>query len=233
MKRARKSERQRRRNQARRSEVKTRIRAVFRALEAWKTTPPETMADLRVVADLMALAYKAIDKATMRNVLHRNAAARRKSSLAVARQKLLDAHGLAKLQDEAQRAWAKEPRIPNRKARREAKRQAYQAQQRAGDEDEEEDQGDGGNGGERGEGSGEEEKRTREEGEEEEEYAETQSGVRGGRAAGREAASADAEGEDAAGTVVDVEAEAVAGPLLAAPAPKDGQGRTGAEEDEQ
>lgn len=50
--------------------------------------------ELQPIQKLINEAYKEIDKAVLRNVLHRNTGARRKSRLARARQKLLIASGL-------------------------------------------------------------------------------------------------------------------------------------------
>lgn len=50
--------------------------------------------ELKPVQKLINEAYKEIDMAVVKGVLHQNTAARRKSKLAVARQRLLIANGL-------------------------------------------------------------------------------------------------------------------------------------------
>jgi small subunit ribosomal protein S20 len=94
LKRQRTAEKARLRNKSKRSEVATRIKKVFAALEPFKAAPPATEADLAPVGLLMAEAYSVIDKAVKTNVLHANTAARRKSRLARARKFVLAAAGL-------------------------------------------------------------------------------------------------------------------------------------------
>ncbi|KAL2944343.1 30S ribosomal protein S20 chloroplastic [Bienertia sinuspersici] len=81
-KRIRQAETRRLRNKARKSEVKTRMRKVFEALDALKKKSEATPEELVPIDNLMAEAYSAIDKAVVKGSLHRNTGARRKSRLA-------------------------------------------------------------------------------------------------------------------------------------------------------
>ena len=65
------NEKRRLRNKAAKSEVKTRIKSAFVAVESGEEAAPD---DLR-------LAVKKLDKAAARGIIHRNQAANRKSSL--------------------------------------------------------------------------------------------------------------------------------------------------------
>ncbi|XP_010675477.2 30S ribosomal protein S20, chloroplastic [Beta vulgaris subsp. vulgaris] len=81
-KRARQAETRRLRNKARKSEVKTRMRKVFEALDVLKKKTGPAPEELVPIDNLLAEAYSAIDKAVVKGSLHRNTAARRKSRLA-------------------------------------------------------------------------------------------------------------------------------------------------------
>ncbi|XP_021719284.1 30S ribosomal protein S20, chloroplastic [Chenopodium quinoa] len=81
-KRTRQAETRRLRNKARKSEVKTRMRKVFEALDALRKKTGAAPEDLVPIDNLIAEAYSAIDKAVVKGTLHRNTAARRKSRLA-------------------------------------------------------------------------------------------------------------------------------------------------------
>ena len=70
IKRNRQNETRRVRNKAVRSELKTRVKAVFAAADAGEPTD-----------ELVRLAQKRIDSAASKGVIHRNEAARRKSRL--------------------------------------------------------------------------------------------------------------------------------------------------------
>lgn len=94
LRRQRVAERARQYNKARKSEIATRMKKVFTALEAFKSSPPASEADLAPVGSLMAEAYQVIDKAVSKGVLHANTAARRKSRLARARKTVLISAGL-------------------------------------------------------------------------------------------------------------------------------------------
>lgn len=65
---------------------------VLKALEEFTEVKSEE--DLNPVQKLISEAYQEIDKAVVKGVLHKNTAARRKSKLAVARQRVLIANGL-------------------------------------------------------------------------------------------------------------------------------------------
>lgn len=94
LKRQRTSETSRLYNKSRKSEIATRMKKVFTALEAFKSSPPASEADLAPVATLMNEAYQVIDKAVVKGVLHANTAARRKARLARARKFVLVSAGL-------------------------------------------------------------------------------------------------------------------------------------------
>lgn len=83
-------------NKAHKSEIATRMKKVFTALEQFKTSPPSSEADLASVSPLMNEAYACLDKAVVKGVLHRNTAARRKARLAKARKMVLVEAGLYK-----------------------------------------------------------------------------------------------------------------------------------------
>ena len=79
-KRIRVAERNRLRNKAYKSAVKTLTKRYHEAIETNEASPSEENAKL--VQERMSAAYSKIDKAVKRGVLHRNAGARRKSQLA-------------------------------------------------------------------------------------------------------------------------------------------------------
>jgi ribosomal protein S20 len=67
---------------------------VFVALDKFKTELPKAESDLAPVSSLLSEAYKVIDVAVVKGVLHKNTAARRKARLASARQQVLIKAGL-------------------------------------------------------------------------------------------------------------------------------------------
>jgi small subunit ribosomal protein S20 len=80
IKRVKTAERNRLRNKAYKSAVKTLMKKYFAAVEMYASNPtPELRQE---VEQHMAIAYSKIDKAVKRGVLHRNNGARKKSSLA-------------------------------------------------------------------------------------------------------------------------------------------------------
>ena len=80
IKRIRTSERNRLRNKAYKSSLRTLTKKYFGAVETYTAEPtPENM---NVVNEAMSAAYSKIDKAVKRNVLHRNNGARKKSRIA-------------------------------------------------------------------------------------------------------------------------------------------------------
>ncbi|KAL4444306.1 hypothetical protein ABPG75_012043 [Micractinium tetrahymenae] len=81
-------------NKSRKSEIATRMKKVFVALDGFKAAPPAAEADLAPVQVLINQAYQVIDKAVSKGVLHKSTAARRKARLAVARQNVLISAGL-------------------------------------------------------------------------------------------------------------------------------------------
>jgi small subunit ribosomal protein S20 len=81
-KRAEIGERNRLRNKAYKSAVKTLMKNYFDAVAAYESTPsPEAM---QTVQTRMSLAYSKIDRAVKRGILHSNTGARRKARLAKA-----------------------------------------------------------------------------------------------------------------------------------------------------
>ena len=82
IKRIRVAERNRLRNKAYKSSVKTLTKRYHEALSAYEANPSEESSKL--VQERMSAAFSKIDKAVKRGVLHRNAGARRKSRLASA-----------------------------------------------------------------------------------------------------------------------------------------------------
>lgn len=94
LKRQRTIERNRMYNKSRKSEIATRMKKVFTALEEFKGNPPKSESDLAPVSTLMSEAYQVIDKAVVKGILHRNTAARRKARLAKARKYVLVEAGL-------------------------------------------------------------------------------------------------------------------------------------------
>lgn len=82
IKRIRVAERNRLRNKAYKSAVKTLTKRYHEALKIHEADPSEE--NSKLVQEKMSAAYSKIDKAVKRGVLHRNAGARRKSQLAKA-----------------------------------------------------------------------------------------------------------------------------------------------------
>lgn len=78
---------------------------VLKALDGLGTVKAEE--ELQPVQKLLSEAYKEIDKAVLRGVLHKNTGNRRKSRLARARQKLLIASGLYTPTNKPKAAWLK------------------------------------------------------------------------------------------------------------------------------
>ncbi len=88
-KRAQIAERNRLENKSYKSAVRTLTKNYLAALNQYKANPtPENMA---LVNAKMALAYSKIDRAVKRGVLHRNTGARRKSKIAQALAKVVNA----------------------------------------------------------------------------------------------------------------------------------------------
>jgi small subunit ribosomal protein S20 len=74
------AERNRLRNKAYKSAVRTLMKKYFKAVESYTANPsPEAQS---LVQEAMSAAYSKIDKAVKRRVLHRNNGARKKSRLA-------------------------------------------------------------------------------------------------------------------------------------------------------
>ncbi len=94
LKRQRTAEKSRQYNKSRKSEIATRMKKVFTALDAYKSAPPATEADLAPVSSLISETYQVLDKAVVKGILHTNTAARRKARLAKARRNVLIAAGL-------------------------------------------------------------------------------------------------------------------------------------------
>lgn len=94
LRRQRTAEKSRVANKARRSEVRTLMKKVFTALEPFKAAPPSSEADLSPIQLLINEAYRVIDQAVSKGVLHKNTAARRKARMALARQSILIEAGL-------------------------------------------------------------------------------------------------------------------------------------------
>ncbi len=80
LKRIKVAERNRLRNKAYKSAVKTFTKRYHEAVAAHEASPSEESEKL--VQERMSMAYSKIDKAVKRGVFHRNAGARRKSNLA-------------------------------------------------------------------------------------------------------------------------------------------------------
>lgn len=94
LKRQKTTERNRVYNKSRKSEIATRMKKVFTALDEFKASPPKSESDLEPVGALISEAYQVIDKAVVKGIMHRNTAARRKARLAKARQYILVEAGL-------------------------------------------------------------------------------------------------------------------------------------------
>jgi small subunit ribosomal protein S20 len=76
------NERNRMRNKAYKSAVKTLMKKYFQAVEIYASSPSEEQ--LQTVQTSMSIAYSKIDKAVKRGVYHKNNAARKKARLAKA-----------------------------------------------------------------------------------------------------------------------------------------------------
>ena len=81
------NERNRMRNKAYKSAVKTLMKKYFVAVEAYATSPSEEQ--LQVIQSAMSIAYSKIDKAVKRGVYHKNNGARKKARLAKALKSIL------------------------------------------------------------------------------------------------------------------------------------------------
>lgn len=80
------AERNRLRNKAYKSAVRTLVKKYLTAVDSYAANPsPETM---ETVQQAMSAAYSKIDKAVKRNVLHRNNGARKKARLSKALKKV-------------------------------------------------------------------------------------------------------------------------------------------------
>ena len=93
-KRQRQSEKARVYNRGRKSACKTRIKKVMTSVEAMGEDLPKAETDLKPVDELIALAYKELDRAVAKGVMHKNTAARRKARVARARRDLAVTAGL-------------------------------------------------------------------------------------------------------------------------------------------
>jgi small subunit ribosomal protein S20 len=76
------AERNRLRNKAYKSAVRTLMKKYFQAVESYSSNPSEEQKE--IVNQSMSLAYSKIDKAVKRGVFHRNNGARKKARLAKA-----------------------------------------------------------------------------------------------------------------------------------------------------
>lgn len=76
------AERNRLRNKAYKSAVRTLMKKYFQAVESYSSNPSEGQKE--IVNQSMSLAYSKIDKAVKRGVFHRNNGARKKARLAKA-----------------------------------------------------------------------------------------------------------------------------------------------------
>ncbi|QDZ20792.1 ribosomal protein S20 [Chloropicon primus] len=94
-KRQRQNEKQRLYNKGKKSACKTRIKKVFASVEEMSEGAlPKSEADLKPIDELISLAYKEIDRAVAKGVMHKNTAARRKARVARARRDLAITAGL-------------------------------------------------------------------------------------------------------------------------------------------
>ena len=93
-KRQRQSEKKRMYNRARKSACKTRMKRVLSSVEDLKENKPSAAEDLKPVDALIALAYKEIDRAVSKGVMHKKTAAKRKARVAKARRELAISAGL-------------------------------------------------------------------------------------------------------------------------------------------
>ncbi len=80
IKRIRTAERNRLRNKAYKSAIKTLMKKYFSAVDTYKAEP--TPDNMELAQKAMSLAYSKIDKAVKSNVLHKNNGARKKARLA-------------------------------------------------------------------------------------------------------------------------------------------------------
>jgi small subunit ribosomal protein S20 len=80
------AERNRLRNKAYKSAIKTLMKTYFNALDSYTTEP--TTEKMETVNKAMSAAYSKIDKAVKRNVLHQNNGSRKKARLARAMSKV-------------------------------------------------------------------------------------------------------------------------------------------------
>ncbi|GLU18127.1 hypothetical protein SLE2022_344440 [Rubroshorea leprosula] len=90
-KRARQAEKRRIYNKSRKSEVRTRMRKAFEALDGLRKKRDAQAEEILSIEKLIAEAYSVIDKAVKVGTLHRNTGARRKSRLA-RRKKAVEIH---------------------------------------------------------------------------------------------------------------------------------------------
>jgi len=74
------NERNRLRNRFYKSSVRTLIKVFFKNLEVYKTS--QSSQDKEKVQQILSSVYSLIDKGTKKNVFHKNAAARKKATLA-------------------------------------------------------------------------------------------------------------------------------------------------------
>lgn len=81
-KRERQNEKHRIRNHARKAEMRTRMKKVFRALEKLRKKADAQPEEIIEIEKMIAEAYKAIDKTVQVGALHRNTGNHRKSRLA-------------------------------------------------------------------------------------------------------------------------------------------------------
>ncbi|KAI5084679.1 hypothetical protein GOP47_0000848 [Adiantum capillus-veneris] len=88
VKRARQAEKRRVRNKARKSEIRTRMKKVFVAIEGLKKDASASEEMLSPIETLIGEAFSTIDKAVKIGTLHRNTGARRKSRLSRAKKVL-------------------------------------------------------------------------------------------------------------------------------------------------
>ena len=93
-KRQRQAEKKRMYNRARKSACKTRMKRVLTSVEDLKENKPSAAEDLKPVDALIALAYKEIDRAVSKGVMHKKTAAKRKARVAKARRDLAISAGL-------------------------------------------------------------------------------------------------------------------------------------------
>ena len=74
------NQRDRLRNRFYKSSIRTLIKTFFKELEVYKTS--KTPEDKEKIKKVLSSVYSLIDKGTKKNVLHKNAAARKKAKLA-------------------------------------------------------------------------------------------------------------------------------------------------------